>query len=130
MGINLYFGKYYDSSSMSNPFTDIRAAANPSPQLKAFVLPEKSISLFGNVKKINGIQKTQKMYPASGAMAAPVTNPISGVKPQTFGQTIESLNKNPFLSFVRGERAQNMPLNEDAITVKNGVAGGCLNIIG
>jgi hypothetical protein len=130
MSTGINFGQYFDSFTVKNPFTDMKGGVNTSPQAYGFIPSiKKDVYTAENLGKISRLQESQKMFPTSGTMATPVTNPISSVKPQTFGQTISGLNKNPFLSFVRGEAAKNTPLNEDAIIVENGVVGYSLNLI-
>lgn len=89
-----------------------------------------------NIKKLEKVteaakmQKTYKLGSISTTFINPATvvttNPL---KPVSFQQTIAKFNKNPLLSFMRGEAARNIPLNDEAIVVENGFLGGNLNVI-
>lgn len=88
-----------------------------------------------NIKKLEKVTEAEKMQKSYklGSVSTTYINPATAVanpvKPVTFGQSISKFNKNPLLSFMRGEYAQNVPLYNDAIAVENGFLGYNLNVI-
>lgn len=78
------------------------------------------------------------IQPKTGEKKAPAINPASPRSAKVehgwwtgFEQVLAGINKNPQLSFLRGEYLQNMPLGElEAINLKGGKKAGIgLNII-
>ena len=141
MAIILNLGHYHDSSRTISSAIDFSKGVNkgqPSNPAARFSFPIAEISEITRKKEEFSVISAQKVIkpqasqyiPKFGSvLTKPVSNPISGIRPEGLGKYIPVMNSNPLMSFMRGEAGRNIPLEEDAISVKGGFAGACLNLI-
>lgn len=141
MAISFNLGHYHDSSRTISSAIDFSKGvnkgqpSNPAARFSFFVSGVSEITRKKDEFAAIGMQKVVKpqssqYVPKFGSvLTKPVSNPISGIRPERLGKYIPMMNSNPLMSFMRGEAGQNIPLEEDAIAVKDGYAGACLNLI-